>query len=202
MQPSGLVYLNGSTDYAELFLWTSPGGYTGYAVWSYFHAEGVNVGGPTGATGAAGGNAAVRGAEQSRRGRGLLGWILDDVLAAARPHGRGAQYMQIGYTPPVNAWWEVTGNMAIVQKLDAAYSYAYGGITISPADADGYATAQQLITQHSSVQQFESRHVSRLFKLTAGVPYTATLFISPAAGTWSYYCGPNHLFIHLKAWQR
>jgi len=113
--------------------------------------------------------------------------------------GAGYQNMQLSYTPPVDVWWDVTGVIGIVQKMDAAYHYAYGRLALAPTDVDGVQYAHHLVTQHSAVQQFEARVVQRAFKLAAGTAYTVTLGISPGGGTWTYHCGVGHLWLEAKA---
>jgi hypothetical protein len=113
--------------------------------------------------------------------------------------GAGALYMQLAYTPPVDVWWDVNGNIGIVQKIDANYHYSYGMLVLSPVDVDGMSQARQLITQHSTVQTYESRMPRRLFKLAAGTAYTVSLGIEPGGGTWTYYCGPGQLWLEAKA---
>ena len=111
--------------------------------------------------------------------------------------------MQITYTPNVNVWWDIYGVIGLLRKDDAAYHYIYGAVILSPADADGATGAHHMVTQHSQVQVFEGRTLTRMFKLNAGVPYTASLQMTGGSGGgWSYYQGPNHLWLQGKAWAR
>jgi hypothetical protein len=110
--------------------------------------------------------------------------------------------MRLSYTPPVDAWWEVHGEIGIITCQTAAYVYAYGNLTLTPADADGASMNSMLVMQHAQVNMYENRKMHALFKLRAGVAYTADLGISPANGTWTYYCGPAQLSIEGKAWPR
>ena len=124
-----------------------------------------------------------------------------DVIMTA--DAAGAVPIRIAYTPVVDCWWEVTGHIGITQKTDAAYHYAYGAIVINIADANGVIRAHHLVTQHAQVNQYESRSMTRMFKLVAGVAYTATLVMSGAnGGSWAYYRGANHLWLQGKAWAR
>jgi len=116
--------------------------------------------------------------------------------------GGAAQPMRISYTPPVDAWWEVNGLIGLAVKVDANYNYALGGLILNTADVDGAVSTAWYITQHSAVQQYEGRHMTRIWKLAAGVAYTCALYLSVTGGTWQYYCGPSQLYIQGKAWAR
>lgn len=111
--------------------------------------------------------------------------------------------MRLSYTPPVDAWWDVRGVIGNVVKVDAAYHYLYGQLLLAPADVDGVNVAQHLLVQHSAVNQYDHRDLHRLFKLAAGVAYTATLqFAGGSGGTWQFYRGQNHIWIEGLAWPR
>src|SRR4051812_4396578 len=69
--------------------------------------------------------------------------------------GAGSINMRLTYTPPVDCWWEINGNIGIVQKIDAAYHYAYGTLQLAPADVDGISRAMQIAMQNNLVQTFE-----------------------------------------------
>jgi len=114
----------------------------------------------------------------------------------------GAGTMTIGFTPAVDCWWEVTGNIGIVQKQDAAYHPAYGVLVLNVADEDGIATVGWRLTQHSTVDTDAGRLMNGLFKLKAGIAYTASVGINPAGGTWRYYQTSTLVYIYGKAWGR
>jgi hypothetical protein len=111
-------------------------------------------------------------------------------------------YMRLNYTPPIDAWWDVHGEIGLIACDTAAYVYAYGTLTLTPADADNYGGNSMVVMQHSQVNVYENRKLHSLFKLKAGVAYTADLGFSPAGGSWRYYCGPQQLSISGKAWPR
>jgi hypothetical protein len=111
-------------------------------------------------------------------------------------------YMRLAYTPPIDAWWEVDGQIGLVNCQTASYVYAYGVLNLTPVDADGHAGNSMVVMQHAQVNVYENRKVHSLFKLRAGVAYTCDLGFSPANGTWTYYCGPAQLSIEGKAWPR
>jgi hypothetical protein len=109
--------------------------------------------------------------------------------------------MRLTFSPLVDCWWEVNGHFW-AQKNDAAYHYAYGLVSLAPADVDGITGAQSLVEQHSTVQIYETYIMHRIFRLVANTAYTATMQIQSQGGSYSYYRGPNHLWIEGKAWPR
>ena len=117
--------------------------------------------------------------------------------------------LEIAYTPTVNVWWDLYGQIGVVQKMDAAYHFAYGQLVVSPipedASAQGVPTfastnvASVLFNQHST-DAYAARHLQRIVALKAGVAYTARLGFGPTAGgTWRYYRAPESLYIQGKA---
>ena len=109
-------------------------------------------------------------------------------------------FMQLTITPSVPVWWEVHGQIATVQKTDAAYNYAYGALYLSPADQDNASQAQAICMQHSQVQTYEGRVIHRIWRLAANTTYTAQLVFNPSGGTWSYYAVADYLWIEAKSW--
>jgi hypothetical protein len=109
--------------------------------------------------------------------------------------GAGATQMVLAYTPPVDCWWDLRGHIGIVSWSTAAYGYVYGTVRLNQADLDGSIAVMQLITQHSQVQLYEGRTIQKLFKLAAGVTYTASLMLDGGSGTFTHYCGPDHLHL-------
>lgn len=111
--------------------------------------------------------------------------------------------LQLQYTPPVDAWWEVSLQVGLVQKVDAAYHQAYAGVLVTPAPASGSGQAWGArLTQHSTVDTYAFRAVSKLFRLAAGVTYTAQGAWSADGGTWQYFQGAGYLWIQGRAWPR
>jgi len=109
--------------------------------------------------------------------------------------------IEITYTPPVDCYWEVHGHVGEMVKQDANYHYGDVALTITPADADGVTLgANSRETQHSTVQTHMNYQVRKVFRLSAGVKYTAYLSFTPQAGTWAYGLSPGELFIEGKAW--
>jgi hypothetical protein len=115
----------------------------------------------------------------------------------------GGLPLRITYTPPVNAWMEAVLHMGLLQKASAEYTYMYGGVRLTPSDADGRSAAYHLVTQHSQVQTFEGRSASTLFKLVAGTAYTLDgILTGGSAGLWNYYIGKAQLSLTSKCWVR
>jgi microcystin-dependent protein len=113
----------------------------------------------------------------------------------------GTTPMQLSITPTVPVWWEVTGNIGVVVKVDAVYNYLYGYLKLSPADQNGITSARALVMQHSQVQTYEWRGFTRIFKLAANTTYTVSLCLGGGdAGSWQYYQGPDQLWLNAKAW--
>jgi hypothetical protein len=115
----------------------------------------------------------------------------------------GGLPLRINYTPPINVWWEVTLTLGALQKVDANYNYLYGGVLLTPADADSRTTVLHLVQQHFSVNMFDGRQATGLFKLNAGTAYQVDgILTGGSGGTWCYYIGKAQLELHAKAWAR
>lgn len=116
--------------------------------------------------------------------------------------GPGDPALGLSYTPPVNAWWEVTLNVGLLHKLDAAYHYGVVWLNLAPADVDGVANAMNYESQHTSVQTFTGRFMTRTFKLAAGTAYTASAKFQTDGGSWEFYQGSNQLYMEAMAHAR
>lgn len=110
--------------------------------------------------------------------------------------------MRLDYTPPVDCWWEVTATIGILQKTDAAYHLGYVGITLQPADVDGMNTLYLGETQHSTVQTYMNRQVTRKYKLAGGVAYYVRAVFSCNGGNWQFFMGQAYNGIEGRAWAR
>jgi len=107
------------------------------------------------------------------------------------------------YTPPVNVEFEIAFHIRIT-KTDAAYSYAYPGIRISPVDRDGVggpAGSHQysLRTQHSQVQQYEPYEQRKTYRLAGGTTYTADIIWYCSAGSWDLVFNPQEFWMEYRA---
>lgn len=137
-------------------------------------------------------------------------WILNgrsesysgNFTAAQNPLNDGVGNLSFSYTTPAT-WPHVLMEVsfrAMVQKVDAAYHYMYGGVICTPTDAAGCPSLYQLVTQHSTVNQFEGRSVTGLFLLNPSTAYTFNAYLGGmSGGTWQYYRGPAQLGLNGKA---
>jgi hypothetical protein len=103
-------------------------------------------------------------------------------------------------TPEVDSWWEVTGFVGLVQKLDYAYHYAYFTMRISPGDYAGLGEVQAIHSQHSDVQTYGNYKITRIFQLVAGTTYTVAIGFITSGGSWQYYTDANRLSLEGKLW--
>ena len=138
------------------------------------------------------------------------------IINTQRKYGRASAYsagpagvlgdgaggtMQLTYTPPVPAWWAISGGVGILQKTDAAYNYIYTYLNLNPADQDGVAGGQLIGTQYNGVQTYESHSIRRIYRLAAGRTYSCQLCVgSGSGGTWQYNTDPSLLWIEGQAW--
>jgi hypothetical protein len=114
-----------------------------------------------------------------------------------------ADPMRLLWTPPVDAWWEVIGQIGILRNDVAAYNYCYGVLALSPSDADGVASINNIGTQRSDVNVYGFRTMQRLFKLVGGTAYTVTMGVTPSTTQqWSYHAGAGYLTLNSKGWAR
>jgi len=105
--------------------------------------------------------------------------------------------MRIVYTPTYPCYWVVRGNV-MTHGVDVVWSRCDFGIRITPADADGTALGVQCPMQvyGNSVVEWRSWSGSYMFKLSAGVAYTAYLTFEYSYGWYQrYHTGPNWLRI-------
>lgn len=107
----------------------------------------------------------------------------------------GTLPLRLTITPAVDCWWDTSMNMGLVQKLDAVYHYGQIALKLAPVDVDGESYAYHYITQHASVQQFESYAPRKMWKLAAGVTYTVSGVFVVSGGSWQYYAGPAQEWI-------
>lgn len=111
--------------------------------------------------------------------------------------------LELVLTPQLASWWEVSVHVGILQKVDAAYHYTYCVLELAPSPASGHYQRYSIITQHSAVDTYMSFSKSTLFKLNAGITYTAKAFLgNGSGGTWQYYQGSDRLHMHGKAWNQ
>jgi microcystin-dependent protein len=193
---SGILLLNAG-DIVEAYVWVGTAVsltcFAGSVSWMTMALIQAGVG-PQGPPGPGGGFSNVQ-----RKWGAFENYVA--ISTAVSPISDGASgTMRLSLTPTVPSWWEVDGHFSIVQKLDANYNYAYGQVNLTPADQDGVSSGNSILSQHSTVQTYEPRHVTRIFRLAAGTTYTADLGFSPAGGSWQYHAGKQYLSLEGKAW--
>lgn len=106
-------------------------------------------------------------------------------------------YMQIAYTPTYPCWWLVRGNV-MTHGIDGAWCRCDYGIDISPADANGVTRGHQtcMQTYPNSTVEWHTYASSAMFRLNAGIAYTASLsWVYSYSNTQQYHTGPNWLRI-------
>ena len=131
---------------------------------------------------------------QIKRGAADTSPVLGTGTASGTKLSDGAGgFLQITYTPVYNCFWVVRSNIMAHGYPDGAGWRRWDiGIMISPADANGVTTGVQLGHQlyDNSTVEWRSVGGSYMFKLNAGVAYTAylaSMYVS--AGSLRYHTG-------------
>jgi len=115
----------------------------------------------------------------------------------------GTQKLQISYTPAIPVWWEVNCAVGIIQKLDAAYHYAYLQLVLSQNDSEvAFQTRGAIDTQHSAVQTYQGRSLAQWWKLNTGVAYTCTANFATSGGSWQFHQLAALLWIDGRVWSQ
>lgn len=116
----------------------------------------------------------------------------------------GTTALAVNYTPTVDCWWEVTAHVGIFQKLETGYSYANIYFVIVPADVDGRGVGARYANEsgNATVQTYNYRAITQVFKLAASTAYSCVVRAGIAAGTWQFHQGPAYLGIEGRAWAR
>jgi|tagenome__1003787_1003787.scaffolds.fasta_scaffold20741469_3 hypothetical protein len=139
---------------------------------------------------------------QFKRGAADTTVDVSNVVAAGTRLSDGAGgFMQISYTPTYPCYWVIRGNV-MTHGVDAIWSRIDFGIRIAPNDADGVVTGVSCPTQvyANSTVEWHSWAASYMFRLNAGVAYTATLTFEYSWGyTQRYHTGPNWIRITGRA---
>ena len=117
----------------------------------------------------------------------------DDAAYASSP------WLQINYTPTVECYWQVDLNIGIIRKDSADYNYSYAILQLNQADANGINQSRSIETQYSTNITFQSRTVSRLYHLSAGVAYSAYGSFE-GAGSWSFHTNYQYLWLQGKVY--
>ena len=117
-------------------------------------------------------------------------------------NGNGSQVMRLSYTPTVPVWWDVMGNVGLIYMTTAAYHYRIISLNLNPTDADGIYKQDQYETQRSDVQTYTFAQLQHTFKLNAGTPYTAELYLAFSGGAWQIHQGAAMLNMEGKVYSR
>ena len=124
------------------------------------------------------------------------------VWVATPAAGQAFPWADFTCTPVVDAWLEVDGMIGLCGKNDAAYHSGYIGLTMVPADADGFGARWTVKTQHSTVQLYEPRTIRHIYNLVGGVTYTVSMLWSAGGGSWQWNNGPHAAFMSGKLWAK
>lgn len=149
--------------------------------------------------------ASNRPAPIARNQRGYGGWVGGTVQfyenwngGTPLPDGAGGGF-PIYATPNMPCFWVVEAQvMSIWSSGDAAYyAQLHFGIRIDPADADGVVLATYPSTCHQASIPWRTTQSSYMFRLNAGVAYTAKLTMESSSG-WYQLFHQNPLYTHLN----
>lgn len=130
---------------------------------------------------------------QIKRGAGSsIG--LNNQYGQGTPLTDGTSPMQISITPQRPGWWVVRAE-TIWNQVDALWMYFTWYVGLSPADADGFSQAWNHTCQHSA-QSWQESCIDVVFRLNAGVAYTAGMFWGYSQGyNQQYFAGVDYHFI-------
>ena len=97
-------------------------------------------------------------------------------------------FMEISYTPRYDCRWLVRSN-TMWHGVSGGWQRADHGIMISPADADGviYGHRRCMLHYDNTTVEWRTASVSAMFRLTAGIAYTAYLAFTYSSGYWQAY---------------
>jgi hypothetical protein len=119
----------------------------------------------------------------------------------------GAIGLTLTTIPPVDAWWDITGHISILQSTDAAvYQTAAAFIRVTPNPVWGNNDGGSQDSYHASGRAWHRQHFRKIFPLAANTTYQVwpvlTLPTLTAGANWQYYCAPDHLWIQAKLIER
>lgn len=126
-----------------------------------------------------------------------------NIVAGGYFSATSVRQLSLAFTPTVDCWWEVRGQVGMLYKVDAAYHYGVAYLELSVADADGDSSGSfSNLTQHNGVITYAAHRTERVWKLVAGQAYTCRMRGSFSGGTWQYYAGRGYVSLVGKAWSR
>jgi hypothetical protein len=127
----------------------------------------------------------------------------DTIVSTAAPaapvklsDGAGG-FLQISYTPLYDCYWVVRGGTIWHGGADmSGWQRSDQALTITPADVNGITLGQQQTMEiyNLGTVEWRSYMCSYMFKLAAGVAYTAAVVFQYSASAYSsqYHTGPNY----------
>lgn len=127
---------------------------------------------------------------QIKRGVGVTDQSVSNLVAAGTKLNDGAGgLMEISYQPRYPCYWLVRAN--IINKArsdqDSVWRRCDFGLYISPADADGITEGHARPTNNFPTLEWRTASFSYMFKLNAGITYTAYIGFRYSSGYWQVY---------------
>jgi hypothetical protein len=110
------------------------------------------------------------------------------VASGTKLVGADGGPIQISYTPTYPCYWLVRGN-AMWHGTSGGWRRCDFGIRITPADLDGITLGMQCPTQcyPNNVVEWRTWATSCMFRLAAGITYTAYLSFEYSSGDYQQY---------------
>jgi hypothetical protein len=91
------------------------------------------------------------------------------------------QFVRLQITPPTNGLWSVSF-ATLVKTTLAAWHRCNLRIVLTPADVDGFSTANTGVMHNSGASDWLGGTVSEVFKLQRDIQYTAQAWLAPPLG--------------------
>jgi hypothetical protein len=126
---------------------------------------------------------------QRKRGAAVATGTVSNLVAAGTKLTDGAGGpMEIYYTPRYDCYWLVRSNTAW-HGVSGGWQRCDHGIYISPADLDGVTLGHQhpMDCYDNTVVEWRTASGSAMFRLGAGITYTAYLGFSYSSGYYQAY---------------
>lgn len=126
---------------------------------------------------------------QIKRGQADGAPEVSNLIASGTKLSDGAGgYMEISYTPRYDCCWLVRSNV-MWHGVDGGWQRVDHGIILSPADFDGVTNGHTrcMLVYNNTVVEWRTAACSAMFRLRAGVAYTASLQFIYSSGYWQRY---------------
>jgi hypothetical protein len=131
---------------------------------------------------------------QIKRGVSDSAQTVSNLVAAGTKLSDGAGgFMEISYTPRYNCYWLVRCN-SIWHGVSGGWQRCDHGIYITPADLDGVTQGHQrpMALYDNTTVEWRTAAVSHMFRLAAGIAYTAYMAFAYSSGYYQqYWTGPQ-----------